>query len=393
MSVFVEVSQYLSKLRGDHLDADGKSQVLISLFNKFISEPSLKKVLLANKGKDVIINVMNKHSNHKLIQFYGAQLLNNIVTMKRKPVQKEQRISEEIPEITDYDIELVSKIKKTTDCVVDYDEYDRAISLKTTNYSEYSELIFKLKHLKVLHINFPCTKVHPLSHEVGNLQHLEELKVGGFIDHIPNTIGNCFKLKRLVICSPVLHNLPFTINKLFNLEELTISCKENDISFIGRLKHLRYLELCMCPEILELPENIIHCSQLYEVRIAGCHNLKRVNMPFNYSYNGRGSHIERMLNESTKDKYDFKRMCSNIFNYVGEIDFMFKILLGDLLFDKCWDLYKLVYRGEINTLRWLLCSGANLNKVYSDGKTLIGIAMNRGHHEIVRMLQEAGARR
>ena len=96
----------------------------MSLFNKFISEPSLKKVLLANKGKDVIINVMNKHSNHKLIQFYGAQLLNNIVK-KKEIEQNDQRTIDDTDEIT------ISKMKNIISGIdYKYDDYKRILYLK-----------------------------------------------------------------------------------------------------------------------------------------------------------------------------------------------------------------------------------------------------------------------
>ena len=140
MSVFVEVSQYLSKLRGDHLDADGKSQVLNNVTNKLISNSSFKKVFIANKGKDVIKNVMNKHSNHNLIQFYGKQIL-DIVTKKKESVIKVEKhedvqiYGKQILDTVTTEKESVMKVEKQ------YDENDLINAVKDDNYFMVKKII------------------------------------------------------------------------------------------------------------------------------------------------------------------------------------------------------------------------------------------------------------
>lgn len=154
-------------------------------------------------------------------------------------------------------------------CIFDFPNLE-TLSITNTDFRALPDEVARLTKLKVLRFTGDGSRVIDckISPKVGELQHLEELALGGlYIRAIPESIGQLKQLKKLSLsdCKRLKH-LPASLTQLTQLEELRLN--QNVLTGLpddlDKLQHLRVLEIWE-NELHALPEalgNLPHLETL-----------------------------------------------------------------------------------------------------------------------------------
>ncbi|XP_056161876.1 disease resistance protein RPV1-like [Syzygium oleosum] len=117
-----------------------------------------------------------------------------------------------------------------------------------------------------------CTKLRMIDESIGNLQHLNQLKIEYTdIESLPESIGSLQSITKLIIYSQRLSVLPYSIGNLVKLKHLILTCHElrKLPDSIGQLESLLELNVTWT-SIRELPYSIGNLERLKFFMIPSC---------------------------------------------------------------------------------------------------------------------------
>jgi internalin A len=260
---------------------------LILKLNKYTKIPtSIQKCL---KLKKLDINITDIYDYYNLTtEVSGLNFLKNKFLNKQEKILDSsfyRDLTARIYEVSIQKNDILEALKNIPNI--------EEINLTHEKLKQIPNWIENYVRLKKLSISY-ANNIEEIPTWIGNLIYLEELYINTYyqsmtqsdknrkakrLTKLPNSICELRNLKKLILKSGELSELPEHIGNLMNLEELNIQGSFNSYSFkklpksIVKLKNLRILNISWKNNLEELPKDIFTLNNLEEFYAVTC-NIK-----------------------------------------------------------------------------------------------------------------------